>query len=288
MEQKNLQWHPGFYAILQIELEDEAENLMFQNEYQLSEQPLEMDVLIVKVNRGIHLRKNFGRIFREHNIIEYKSPQDYLSINDFYKVMSYTCLYQSNTKRIAEIKPEELTITFVCSHFPRKLIRHLKKFQHIRVKKIFPGGYYLLGLMFPVQILITEQLSKEENFWLGRMRTDLNARDDLAPIGRAYQENRKDSRYQAAANLLFRANYEEVEEGKYMCDAIREIFADEIQEAELRAESRGSEEGKKAEATRYSQLILKLKECQRLDDIVRAAENPEFLQQLYQEFGFSN
>ena len=40
MEQKNLQWHPGFYAILQIELEDEAENLMFQNEYQLSEQPL--------------------------------------------------------------------------------------------------------------------------------------------------------------------------------------------------------------------------------------------------------
>jgi len=77
-----------------------------------------------------------------------------------------------------------------------------------------------------------------------------------------------------------------------MCDAIREIFADEIQEAELRAESRGivlgSEEGKKAEATRYSQLILKLKERQRLDDIVRAAENPEFLQQLYQEFGFSN
>lgn len=29
-----LQWHPAFYAGIQIELEGEAENLIFENEHQ--------------------------------------------------------------------------------------------------------------------------------------------------------------------------------------------------------------------------------------------------------------
>lgn len=31
-----LQWHPAFYAGLQIELEEDRENLIFENEHQLS------------------------------------------------------------------------------------------------------------------------------------------------------------------------------------------------------------------------------------------------------------
>ena len=81
-----LQWHPAFYAGIQIELEAEAENLSFENEHQLGTKPKEIDILIIKKDREIPIRKNIGRIFRKHNIIEYKSPADYLSIDDFYKV----------------------------------------------------------------------------------------------------------------------------------------------------------------------------------------------------------
>ena len=52
-------------------------------------------------------------------------PQVYsiiLHIDDFYKVYGYACIYQSNTDRIKEIDPEELTLTFVCSHYPRELL----------------------------------------------------------------------------------------------------------------------------------------------------------------------
>ena len=86
-----LQWHPAFFAGLQIELKDDKENLSFENEHQLSAKPMEIDVLVIKKEKDVPVRKNIGRIFRKHNIIEYKSPKDYLSIDDFYKVYGYTC-----------------------------------------------------------------------------------------------------------------------------------------------------------------------------------------------------
>ena len=78
-----LQWHPAFYAGIQIELEGEAENLIFENEHQLGTKPKEIDVLIIKKNPAVQIQKNIGQIFRKHNIIEYKSPEDYVSIDDF-------------------------------------------------------------------------------------------------------------------------------------------------------------------------------------------------------------
>ena len=42
------QWHPAFYAGAQIELQDDADNLIFENEHQLGTKPKEIDVLIIK------------------------------------------------------------------------------------------------------------------------------------------------------------------------------------------------------------------------------------------------
>lgn len=95
-KRKVLQWHPAFYAGFQIELEGEAGKLEFENEHQLGTKPLEVDILITKKDAGIPIWKNIGQIFRRYNIIEYKSPEDYLSIDDFYKVYAYACLYKCN------------------------------------------------------------------------------------------------------------------------------------------------------------------------------------------------
>ena len=72
MEKRKLQWHPGFSATLRITLQDEMEYLEMQEEYLLSKKPPQIDVLIIKKLRDIPLRKSISRIFREHNIIEYK------------------------------------------------------------------------------------------------------------------------------------------------------------------------------------------------------------------------
>ena len=69
-----IQWHPAFDAALQIELEDEAEYLEFEPEHLLSKKPMQIDVL-VKNEKDVKIKKNIGRIFRQYNIIEYKSPE---------------------------------------------------------------------------------------------------------------------------------------------------------------------------------------------------------------------
>ena len=48
MSNSSLQWHPAFYAGVQIELCEEADQLIFENEHQLGTKPKEIDVLIIK------------------------------------------------------------------------------------------------------------------------------------------------------------------------------------------------------------------------------------------------
>lgn len=79
-----MQWHPAFYAGLQVEFAEEAKELIFENEHHLGTKPRQIDALIIKKNPDAPLRKNIGRIFRTYNIVEYKSPEDYLSIDDFF------------------------------------------------------------------------------------------------------------------------------------------------------------------------------------------------------------
>ena len=83
--EKPLQWHPAFQAVLQIEFAEEAEHLQFLKEYNLTDSPLRIDTLIVKMEAGVRLRKKIGRIFRRYNIIEYKGPKDSHTVNSFFK-----------------------------------------------------------------------------------------------------------------------------------------------------------------------------------------------------------
>ena len=92
MDKKRLQWHPGFFAVLQIELEEERRFLRFYAEYNLTRKPLQIDVLVVRKETGRVIQKNIGRIFRQYNVVEYKGIKDYISINDFYKICVFTAV----------------------------------------------------------------------------------------------------------------------------------------------------------------------------------------------------
>ena len=186
MDKTKLQWHPAFGAALRITLQDEMQYLEMHEEYLLGKKPLQMDILLIKKTKEIPIQKSIGRIFRKHNIIGYKSPVDYLSINDFYKVYAYACLYQSDTDKINEIDPETLTITFVCSRFPQKLCQHLTEVRGIAVENIGGGIYYLKGDPFPIQLLITPELSGEENYWIQNLPSSLYADSESS----SYQEKK--------------------------------------------------------------------------------------------------
>lgn len=228
-----IQWHPAFQASIQIEFEAEAEKLTFEPEHLLSKKPMQMDELIIKVAENEAIHKNIGRIFRRYNIIEYKSPNDNLTINDFYKVYGYCCFYQSDTDKICEIPPEELTITFICNHFPRRMVQHLKEFRRLDIIHVEAGIYYITGDAFPIQLLVTRELDPKENLWLQSLRNNMSKPEEIETLLKEYETKKSSKLYQAAMEVITRANWDAVKEVKEtMCEALKELMAEEFQEQE--------------------------------------------------------
>ena len=64
----NIYWHDAFYAAYKLEFHEYAEYLEFIDEFQLSEEALIMDVLVLKKRADITIDRSIGKIFRTHNI----------------------------------------------------------------------------------------------------------------------------------------------------------------------------------------------------------------------------
>ena len=124
---QKLQWHPAFCSALRLELLEDAENLEFTDEFQLTEKPLQIDCTVVKVKKDCKIKNEIGKIFRKHNIFEYKSPMDELNIDTFYKAVAYACLYKVLPNHVNEIPAEEITITLIRDRKPVKLMQELEK-----------------------------------------------------------------------------------------------------------------------------------------------------------------
>ena len=290
MTDKVLQWHPGFCAALQIELQEESGNLEFYPEYELSKKPMRIDTLIVKKMTDSPVRKNIGRIFRKHNLIEYKSPGDYLSINDFYKVYGCACFYQSDTEKVGDIRMEEITITFVCSHYPREMLRILEEERKIAIRKVENGIYWLENEFLPIQIILNHELSSDENRWLNSLRTDIRADQETDRLIRDYKAHKDSKLYQAVMDLVVRANQKAMKEARDMlCDALKELFAEELEEEakkrEQKSERIGERRGERIGELRLSELIHRLLNENRLEDIRRVSEDESYRASMYQKYG---
>lgn len=279
-----LQWHPAFFAGIQIELEEESENLLFENEHQLGTRPKEIDVLIIKKKENIAIKKNIGQIFRKYNIIEYKGPKDYISIDDYYKVCAYAYFYKSDTKKRNAISITEITITFVSKRFPKKLFEHLKYVHGYKIKKYERGIYILHDNIFPVQFIVTRELSKEENRWLYSLTDDIKDRSEVEELVKLYGKHQKNNLYESVMDVIVRANYKKFEEVDDMCQALVEIMQPYINEqVEKQLNERIEQEILKRE-TRENILYKKLIEAGRKDDILKSIENREYQKELFLEF----
>ena len=119
LEKIEIQWHPGFYGAAELELISNREELEFQREYNLSKKPLQMDLLIIKKLADVQIENEIGRIFKKYNVVEYKSPEDGLTIDDYYKTMGYACLYKGLGERVNQVPEEELTVSIFREAYPR-------------------------------------------------------------------------------------------------------------------------------------------------------------------------
>ena len=218
MEQSKLAWHPAFVGAIQLELDAYKDSLEFYPEYQLTAEPLKIDCVVIKKAKNIIIKKNIAAIFRDVNILEYKSPDDYVSVADFYKVYAYACLYASFEK----VPVTDLTLTFVESRYPRKLLVHLQKIRGYKVEEKWHGIYTVKDDILPIQIIDNRKLSAEENLWLKGLSNRLDP-SMVVRIGEEAGRQDKTSVINAYINIIVRANFHAIEEARNMSSTAKSL-----------------------------------------------------------------
>lgn len=245
---QKLQWHPAFCSALRLELLEDAENLEFTDEFQLTEKPLQIDCTVVKVKKDCKIKNEIGKIFRKHNIFEYKSPKDELNIDTFYKAVAYACLYKVLPNHVDEIPAEEITITLIRDRKPVKLMHELEKSGY-ECKKETVGIYYVSGVMFPVQIIASSELDVDMHVQLKALTNHLEEslmRQYLLRVS-AFSEREKNLA-DVVLQVIVNSNMEKVQKWKgserIMCEALRVLMADELNEERVEGRLEGQREGR--------------------------------------------
>lgn len=245
---QKLQWHPAFCSALRLELLEDAENLEFTDEFQLTEKPLQIDCTVVKVKKDCKIKNEIGKIFRKHNIFEYKSPKDELNIDTFYKAVAYACLYKVLPNHVDEIPAEEITITLIRDRKPVKLFQKLSS-DGYECRKETAGIYYVSGVMFPVQIIASSELDMHLHVQLKALTDRLEEsllRQYL--LQASTFEGREKNLADIVLQVIVNSNMEKVREWKgserIMCEALRVLMADELNEERMEGRIEGQREGK--------------------------------------------
>ena len=101
-----------------------------------------------------------------------------------------------------------------------------------------------------------------------------------------YKKNKENQLYQSVMEIIVKANENRLKEGKRdMCNALLELMKDELDEKREEGIREGIKEGESLGENRINQLILKLSELNRTDEILKAAADREYQKKLLKEFG---
>ncbi|MGN0353556.1 MAG: hypothetical protein ACI4EI_00605 [Muricoprocola sp.] len=279
-----IQWHPAFCAAAEIELRENKNELDFCSEYNLSKKPLQIDLLIVEKREDVQIINEIGHIFKRYNIIEYKSPDDGMTIDDFFKTVAYAYLYKSLGEKVNQIPLKELTVSLFREKLPRKMMQNIISCG-CEIKKHAEGIYYVKGLLIPAQIVVMSELGKKIHPTLRLLSKDAKEEDirEFLERIRTFTEPGEMAKADAVIQVSVSANkekYEEIRRNLDMCEALRTLMKDEIEEELQKARTESRKQGE----NRLSALYKKLLQDDRQEEIPRIMEDAKYREKLYEEY----
>lgn len=233
---------------MELELQHEKEILTFMPEYALTKKPLQIDLIIVKNKVSSDVSNPIGAIFKKYNIMEYKSPDAHLNIDTFYKVNAYACLFKDSAQNVNGYHASDITITFVRKNYPQRMFQILMEDGYNIIKK-YPGIYYVTGaLFFATQVLVTSELEPKEHHWLAYLDNNISKKsyERLLEEANVYMNKRDFENRKAVLQVVSNVNKKAIQTWKEesdMCEALREIMADELAEEQAKGVVEGRIEG---------------------------------------------
>ena len=243
-EVTNIKWHPGFCSAMELEFSRYKDLLDFNREFPLSKEPLRVDLLMIKKIKDIILDIDIGRLFKTYNIIEYKSPKDGLTIDDYIKTVGYAYLYKGLGATVDAVPLSELTATIVRDIEPTELFKKIES-EGGSIEEKYPGVFYITGVVgIPTQFILTSSLSQDFHTCL-RVLSNRATEEDIKrfiEMTSEFTEPIDKQNADAVMHVSINANRETYnkirEENPFMCQALRELMKDEIQEEIKAAEQK--------------------------------------------------
>lgn len=233
MSNIKIQWHPGFVAAMDLELAENRADLVYEKEYNLNTKPLEIDLLVIKKDKDIRTVNEIGWIFRGYNVLEYKSPDDSLDIDAFYKAGAYASLYKAYGKVSDERKADDITVSLIREARPDGLFEYFKR-HNIRTVNPHRGIYYVQDeVLFPTQIVVAGEMDRKSHMWLKALSGKMKKQDIKELLEKIEAMKQKFDRELADSVLevSIRANRHVVNELRgddSVCQALLEIMEPEI------------------------------------------------------------
>ncbi|MBD5136094.1 MAG: hypothetical protein HDT39_09075 [Lachnospiraceae bacterium] len=249
-----MQWHPAFCSAVKLELRKNKDDLIYEKEHNLNSKPIQIDFLVIKKQKEIIITNDIGKIFRKYNIMEYKSPEDAMNIDTYYNTLGYACLYKSYGENVDSISEDDITISLVRDSKPAGLLRHMEK-SGMHITNPYHGIFYITGsrCLFPVQIIVSNDLDSEEHIWLKSLKRGLNENDACKLLIKSQAFNMKCERsdVDSVLSVIITANedvFKKLRRNLRMFEALKELIKDELEAdmAKCKEESiaKGMAEGK--------------------------------------------
>lgn len=175
------------YAGLMLSLRKYNGRFITRRGFKLNAKPREIDVIIIdKLNDTEPMDNDIARIFKRHNIVELKNPNEPLNIDVIWKGISYAAQYKSighdeftNRQGINAIQMKDITLTFLRLSKPTALFDEFKSLGYA-LEQEFPGVYYVYGMAdIAMQIVVGKELEGDDFVPLRAQRKNVSEDDAL-------------------------------------------------------------------------------------------------------------
>lgn len=216
-------WHEAAVCAVQIELRDYRHLLEFQSEYILGKNNYRIDLLIIRKLDSRPIPKNIADIFTCFNLFEVKGAGSSVNTDCYYKTIGYAGLFIDQTGRSNQYVNTDISLSFLCLHYPRALMKHLINDRKLSVAKFAPGVYHISKEIFPVQIIVTKELFPEDNLYLRCLTGKLQNPALVNMLADDYKAHQEQDIYRKYMDQLANANTRSKGESTMVCEGIFKI-----------------------------------------------------------------
>lgn len=228
-----IQWHNGFVPAMELDFREDRHLLTFLKEHNLNAMPNRIDLLIIRKESKAILKNDIGKIFRGHNITDYKSPDDALNMDTLYKTYGYAYLYKAYEKQKNEIGIDDITVSLIREGKPREMFSELESMGATITEK-FKGIYYVVGsfIQFPTQIVVYRECERQHHEWLKALTKSITEEE----TNRLYDEKKQFSNKadndnaRSVFDIIYHANrrlFLGHKEGDRMYAVVKDLFLTE-------------------------------------------------------------